>query len=79
MIRVGEHPSPTARSWAFYAVRRCPLQTYETLFITSPELTEDDEKSTVEFLSKIVTEGGGAFHANERMGRKRLGYPDPQV
>jgi len=51
------------------------LQTYETLFITVPDLTEDDEKSTVEVLSKIVTDGAGTFHANERLGRKRLGYP----
>ncbi len=51
------------------------MQTYETLFITVPDLTEDDEKSTVEVLSKIVTDGAGTFHANERLGRKRLGYP----
>ena len=51
------------------------MQTYETLFITVPDLTEEDEKSTVEVLSKIVTDGDGTFHANERLGRKRLGYP----
>ena len=56
-------------------MRRCVLQTYETLFITPPDLTEDDERATVETLAKIVTEGGGTFHANERMGRRRLGYP----
>ena len=51
------------------------MQTYETLFITTPTLTEDEERSTVETLAQIVTEGGGTFAANERMGRRRLAYP----
>ena len=51
------------------------MQTYETLFITSPELAEDQERSAVETLAKIVTDGGGSMVANERMGRRRLAYP----
>lgn len=51
------------------------MQTYETLFITTPTLTEDEERSTVETLAQIVTEGGGSFTTNERMGRRRLAYP----
>lgn len=51
------------------------MQTYETLFITTPTLTEDEEQSTVEGLAQIVTEGGGSFTVNERMGRRRLAYP----
>jgi len=51
------------------------MQTYETLFITTPTLTEADERATVETLLKIVTDGGGNVVANERMGRRRLAYP----
>lgn len=51
------------------------MQTYETLFITNPTLTEDVERTTVDALSLIVTEGGGTMVANERMGRRRLAYP----
>ena len=51
------------------------MQTYETLFVTTPTLTEEEERSTVEGLAQIVTDGGGVFAANERMGRRRLAYP----
>jgi len=51
------------------------MQTYETLFVTTPTLTEEEEQSIVEGLAQIVTDGGGSFAANERMGRRRLAYP----
>jgi len=51
------------------------VPTYETLFITPPTLSDEDEKSTVELLATIVTDGGGTFTTNERMGRRRLAYP----
>ena len=51
------------------------MQTYETLFITNPTLTEEEEQSTVQGLAQIVTDGGGLFTVNERMGRRRLAYP----
>jgi small subunit ribosomal protein S6 len=51
------------------------MQTYETLFITHPTLTEDVERTTVDTLSQVVTDGGGTMVANERMGRRRLAYP----
>jgi len=51
------------------------MHTYETLFITSPTLTEDDEQSTVEAMASIVADGGGEMIANDRMGRRRLAYP----
>ena len=50
------------------------MPTYETLFITPPNLTEDEERATVASLAQVVTEGGGQFTANERMGRRRLAY-----
>ena len=49
--------------------------TYETLFITSPDLSEAEEVTLVSGLAEVVTEGGGNMVANERMGRRRLAYP----
>ena len=51
------------------------MPTYETLFITPPDLTDEQEKATVESLAQVITDGGGTFTANERMGRRRLAYP----
>lgn len=51
------------------------IRTYETVFITDPTLTDEDEKTVVDALTAIVTDGGGVFAANDRMGRRRLAYP----
>ncbi len=51
------------------------IRTYETVFITVPTLTDDEERSIVDTLSSVVTDGGGVFAANDRMGRRRLAYP----
>ena len=56
-------------------MRRCLLSTYETLYITAPNLAEDDERATVDHMTGIVTNGGGTLLANDRMGRRRLAYP----
>jgi small subunit ribosomal protein S6 len=51
------------------------VPTYETIFITPPNLTEEDERSTVEAMAQVITDGGGSIVANDRMGRRRLAYP----
>ena len=51
------------------------MPTYETIFITVPNITEDDERATVETLAQIVTDGGGSMVTRDRMGRRRLAYP----
>ena len=51
------------------------IRTYETVFITDPTLTDEEEKVVVDALTAIVTGGGGVFAANDRMGRRRLAYP----
>jgi small subunit ribosomal protein S6 len=51
------------------------IRTYETVFITLPTLTDEEEKAVVDALSAVVTDGGGVFAANDRMGRRRLAYP----
>jgi len=51
------------------------MQTYETLLITPPNLAEEDEKTAIDALLAIITEGGGKMHAQDRMGRRHLAYP----
>ena len=51
------------------------IRTYETVFITDPTLTDDEERSVVDAFTAVVTDGGGVFTANDRMGRRRLAYP----
>jgi len=51
------------------------VRTYETLFITLPTLTEDEERQTVDSFAEIVGDAGGIMAARERMGRRRLAYP----
>jgi small subunit ribosomal protein S6 len=51
------------------------VPTYETLFITPPNLTEEEESTTVDTMAKLVSDGGGTFTSNDRMGRRRLAYP----
>ncbi len=51
------------------------MPTYETLFITPPNLPEDEEKTIVDGFALVVTEGGGQLVTNDRMGRRRLAYP----
>ena len=51
------------------------VRTYETVFITQPTLTEDDERAAIDAFAEVVSHGGGVFTANDRMGRRRLAYP----
>jgi small subunit ribosomal protein S6 len=51
------------------------MPTYETLFITPPNLPEDEERTAVDAFALVVTDGGGQIVTNDRMGRRRLAYP----
>jgi len=51
------------------------LHTYETIFITPPTLSEEDEQTLVGTMAQVVVDGGGQFTVKERMGRRRLAYP----
>ena len=50
------------------------VRTYETVFITVPTLTDEEDRGVVDALAAIVSDGGGVFTANDRMGRRRLAY-----
>ena len=51
------------------------VPTYETIFITTPGLTAEDESATIDTLSQVITDGGGSITVADRMGRRRLAYP----
>lgn len=51
------------------------VRTYETVFITLPTLTEDEERTVVGAFAQVISDSGANFVANERMGRRRLAYP----
>lgn len=51
------------------------MPTYETLFITLPTLTDEEEKATVAAIVQTLADNGGQLVAAERMGRRRLAYP----
>lgn len=51
------------------------MRTYETVFITLPTLTEDEERSIVGGFEQVLTDSGATMFTTDRMGRRRLAYP----
>jgi small subunit ribosomal protein S6 len=51
------------------------VRTYETVFITLPTLTEDEERTIVGGFEQVLTDSGATMFTTDRMGRRRLAYP----
>lgn len=51
------------------------MRSYETIFITLPTLSDEEEKSVVDHLAQVVSDSGGSLAIRDRMGRRRLAYP----
>lgn len=51
------------------------MRSYETIFITLPTLTDDEEKTVVDHFAQVVADSGGSLAIRDRMGRRRLAYP----
>ena len=51
------------------------MRTYETVFITLPTLTEDEERGIVGGFEQVLTDSGATMFTTDRMGRRRLAYP----
>ena len=51
------------------------LKNYETVFIITPVLSEDQMKDTVKKFKKILTDGGAQIVSEENWGLKKLAYP----
>ncbi len=48
---------------------------YETIFVTDPTLTEEENEEIIRILDEITTSDGGTVHKIERWGKRRLAYP----
>ncbi len=48
---------------------------YETVFILTPVLSEDQVKETVKDYEKLLTENGGEMVNRENWGMRKLAYP----
>jgi len=50
------------------------LKSYETLFVISPDLSEEDTKAIVEKFTTLIKENGEIGEIDE-WGRRKLAYP----
>ena len=50
------------------------VNSYETLFIVNPTMTEDDVKATVDKFTALIAENGTVGEIDE-WGKRRLAYP----
>jgi len=48
---------------------------YEILFIVSNRFTEEEAKTSIERVGKLITDANGQITKNEYWGKKRLAYP----
>jgi len=51
------------------------LNQYETVFITTPVLSDSQMKEAVNKFKKIITAGGGEIVHEENWGLRKLAYP----
>ena len=50
------------------------LNSYETMFIVNPQLSEEDTKAVVEKFTALIAENGEEMEVSE-WGKRRLAYP----
>ncbi|HOD32118.1 MAG TPA: 30S ribosomal protein S6 [Holophaga sp.] len=50
------------------------MRRYETIFIASPTLTDEQVDELVKYFEGIIAEQGGELLKNEKWGRKKLAY-----
>lgn len=51
------------------------MRAYETIFILSPELDEENKTNLVEKFKKLITENGGEITNFDEWGKRKLAYP----
>ena len=50
------------------------INSYETLFVIDPDLTEEATKALIEKFSKLISDNGEIVETNE-WGKRKLAYP----
>ena len=51
------------------------MNQYETVFIVTPVLSDDQVKETVQKFKKLLAEGGAEITVEENWGLRKLAYP----
>ena len=51
------------------------MNKYDTVFILTPVLSDDQMKETVEKFKKVLTDNGGNIENEENWGLRKLAYP----
>jgi small subunit ribosomal protein S6 len=51
------------------------MNSYETLFIIKPTLTEEEIKDQISKVAEIISQKGGKVRLIDEMGMRRLAYP----
>ena len=51
------------------------LHDYELVLIISPEVVDEKLETTLDNVSRFITEGGGTISNVEQWGKRRLAYP----
>ncbi len=51
------------------------MRDYELILVISPEADEEQASTTVERISRFITERGGSVSHREQWGMRRLAYP----
>ena len=51
------------------------MNKYETVFILTPVLSDDQMKETVEKFKSVLTDNGGTIENEENWGLRKLAYP----
>ena len=51
------------------------MNKYETVFILTPVLSDDQMKETVEKFKQVLTDNGGTIENEENWGLRKLAYP----
>ena len=51
------------------------LRDYEMVLVISPELAEEELEATIDNVSRLITEKGGAISEIKRWGKRKLAYP----
>jgi len=58
-----------------YINKKKMLNQYETVFIATPVLSENQMKEAVQKFKKVITDNGGEIVHEENWGLKKLAYP----
>ena len=51
------------------------MNKYESLYVISAELSDEEIKSVVEKFAKVITDNGGEIEKIDEWGKRRLAYP----